>query len=106
MRRREKGIVVKSSSTRAEKRAAKEAEVQAEKDAASRRELEREAAREPARATAGFPVYHAEPVVEPLQRLLPTLRVAGGGLEVATLAAIGCVYLAAGLIGQAFVKQS
>jgi hypothetical protein len=70
VRRREKGIVVKGSATRAEKReekrAAKDAEVQAEKDAARRRELEREAAREPARVTAGFPVYHAEPVVEPV----------------------------------------
>jgi hypothetical protein len=70
VRRREKGIVVKGSSTRAEKRAAKQAakdaEIQAEKDAARRRELEREAAREPARVTAGFPVYHAEPVVEPV----------------------------------------
>jgi hypothetical protein len=70
VRRREKGIVVKGSSTRAEKRAAnraaKDAEIQAEKDAARRRELEREAAREPARVTAGFPVYHAEPVVEPV----------------------------------------
>jgi hypothetical protein len=66
VRRREKGIVVKGSSTRAEKRAAKEAGIQAEKDAARRRELEREAAREPARVTAGFPVYHAEPVVEPV----------------------------------------
>jgi hypothetical protein len=76
VRRREKGIVVKGSSTRAEKRAAKEASkaaaadaaIQAEKDAATRRELEREAARDQAapRVTAGFPVYHAEPVVEPV----------------------------------------
>ena len=61
VRRREKGIVVKTSATRTDKRAAKEAE----KDAARRRELERETAREP-RVTAGFPVYHAEPVVEPV----------------------------------------
>jgi uncharacterized protein YggT (Ycf19 family) len=55
----------------------------------------------------GPPILSAtEPVVEPLLRILPTLRVAGGALEVATLVAIGCVYLAAGLIGQAFVRQS
>jgi hypothetical protein len=70
VRRREKGIVIKGSAIRADKRAAKQAakdaEIQAEKDAARRRELEREAAREPARVTAGFPVYHAEPVVEPV----------------------------------------
>ncbi|CAB3779426.1 hypothetical protein LMG28614_00836 [Paraburkholderia ultramafica] len=69
VRRREKGIVVKASASRAEKRAAKEAgkeaDKQAEKEAARQRELEREAAREP-RLTAGFPVYHAEPVVEPV----------------------------------------
>ncbi|MGF6568964.1 hypothetical protein ABH945_001040 [Paraburkholderia sp. GAS333] len=82
VRRREKGIVVKGSSTRAEKRAeklaasqaAKDAEIQAEKDAARRRELERDAAREPARVTAGFPVYHAEPVVEPV---IPVTRPVG-----------------------------
>lgn len=61
VRRREKGIVVKASGSRAEKRAAKEAG----KEAARRREPEREAAREP-RVTAGFPIYRAEPVVEPV----------------------------------------
>ncbi|MBC8745834.1 hypothetical protein OKW43_004805 [Paraburkholderia sp. WC7.3g] len=61
VRRREKGIVVKSSSSKADKRAAKEAE----RDAARQRELERDNAREP-RVTAGFPVYHAEPVPEPV----------------------------------------
>ena len=77
VRRREKGTAVNSSSskadgraetraeTRAEKRAAKEAEKQADKEAARQRELERDTAREP-RVTAGFPVYHAEPVVEPV----------------------------------------
>jgi hypothetical protein len=69
VRRREKGVVVKSSSSkadgRAEKRAAKEAEKQADKDAARQRELERDNAREP-RVTAGFPVYHAEPAPEPV----------------------------------------
>jgi hypothetical protein len=69
VRRREKGIVVKDSSkradSRADKRAAKEAEANAAKEAEKRRELEREAAREP-RVTAGFPVYRAEPVVEPV----------------------------------------
>jgi hypothetical protein len=70
VRRREKGTAVKSSSgkadgrpeTRAEKRAAKEAQKQADKDAVRQRELERDSAREP-RVTAGFPVYHAEPVM-------------------------------------------
>ncbi|MFT4066381.1 hypothetical protein [Paraburkholderia sp.] len=65
VRRREKGSVVKSSSSRADKRAAKEAEKEAEKEAARRRELERDTPREP-RVTAGFPVYHAEPVAEPV----------------------------------------
>jgi hypothetical protein len=61
VRRREKGIVDKSSTTRVDKRAAKEAE----QEAAKKRELEREAAREP-RVTAGFPVFRAEPVAEPV----------------------------------------
>jgi hypothetical protein len=69
VRRREKGSVVKSSSgkadKRADKRAAKEAEKEAEREAARRRELERDTPREP-RVTEGFPVYHAEPVVEPV----------------------------------------
>ncbi|EEA00887.1 conserved hypothetical protein [Burkholderia sp. H160] len=64
VRRREKEGVVKSSSSKADKRAAKEAGKQAEKDAARQRELERDTAREP-RVTAGYPVYHAEPVPEP-----------------------------------------
>jgi membrane associated rhomboid family serine protease/uncharacterized protein YggT (Ycf19 family) len=46
-----------------------------------------------------------QPVVEPMEHLLPTVRVAGGVLEVATLVAIVCVYLVAGLVGQAFVKS-
>jgi hypothetical protein len=61
VRRREKGIVVKGSSSRAEKRAAREAEAEAAKEAAKRREQEREP-----RVSAGFPVYRAEPVVEPV----------------------------------------
>jgi hypothetical protein len=65
VRRREKEGVVKGSATRAERRAAKEAGKDAEEQAAKQRELEREAAREP-RVTAGFPVYRAEPVVEPV----------------------------------------
>jgi hypothetical protein len=69
VRRREKGVVVKGSPSRAEKRAAKEARAEAANEAANeaakRVELEREVAREP-RATAGFPVYRAEPVVEPV----------------------------------------
>jgi hypothetical protein len=65
VRRREKGGVGKSSSSKAESRAEKRAAKAAEKDAARQRELERENAREP-RVTAGFPVYHAEPVPEPV----------------------------------------
>ncbi|WP_233830581.1 hypothetical protein [Paraburkholderia sp. ZP32-5] len=73
VRRREKGGVVKSSSSKADqrvdKRAAKRAEKEAEREAARRRELERErehdVPREP-HVTAGFPVYHAEPVAEPV----------------------------------------
>jgi hypothetical protein len=70
VRRREKGIVVKGSATRADKRAEKEAAKEAEK----RRELEREAAREPGRVTAGFPVYRAEPIVEPVVPVVPVTR--------------------------------
>lgn len=61
VRRREKGIVDKPSARRVDKRTAREAEL----EAARKRELEREAASEP-RVTAGFPVYRAEPVVEPV----------------------------------------
>jgi hypothetical protein len=78
VRRREKGVVVKGSATRADKRAEKEAAREAEKQAEKRRELEREreraAAREPARVTAGFPVYRAEPIVEPVVPVVPASR--------------------------------
>jgi membrane associated rhomboid family serine protease len=46
-----------------------------------------------------------EPIVDPFQSLLPTLRVGGGVLEVYTLVALVAVYLVAGLIGQLFVKR-
>jgi len=72
VRRREKGVVKSSSSKadkRLDKRAAKEAEKEAEREAARRREVEPEVKhdmpREP-HVTAGFPVYHAEPVAEPV----------------------------------------
>ena len=53
-----------------------------------------------------FPVVGVtQPVVEPMENVLPTVRMAGGVLEVATLVAIVCVYLVAGLVGQAFVKS-
>jgi hypothetical protein len=68
VRRREKGIVVKSSASRAEKRA--------DQEAAKRRELEREAAQEP-RVTAGFPAYRAEPVVEPVVPVTRPVNPAG-----------------------------
>jgi len=47
-----------------------------------------------------------EPIVDPFRELLPSLRVAGGILEVYTLVAIVAVYLIAGLVGQLFVKRS
>jgi hypothetical protein len=74
VRRREKGIVVKESSTRADKRAAKEAAEAAEKRRELEREREREVAREPARVTAGFPAYRAEPIVEPVVPVVPGSR--------------------------------
>ncbi|NML29991.1 hypothetical protein [Paraburkholderia antibiotica] len=71
VRRREKGIVVDKSSSKADrqadKRAAKEAQKAAEKQA------EQDRAREP-RVTAGFPVYRAEPVVEPVVPVVPVTR--------------------------------
>jgi hypothetical protein len=36
---------------------------------------------------------------------LPTVRVLGGALEIATLVAMVAVYLLAGLVGQVFVKR-
>jgi hypothetical protein len=78
VRRREKGIVVKSTSSRAEK--------QADKEAARRREAEREAAQEP-RVTAGFPVYRAEPVVEPVVPVARPVNPAGPVSPVSTAAA-------------------
>jgi hypothetical protein len=78
VRRREKGTVVKSSASRAEKRAAK--------DAARRRELEREAAQEP-RATAGFPVYRAEPVIEPAAPVPRPVNPAGSASPVSPVSA-------------------
>jgi hypothetical protein len=89
VRRREKGGVVKSSSSkadsRAEKRAAKEAEKQADKDTARQRELERDNAREP-RVTAGFPVYHAEPVPEPVVPVTRPVNPAAGAPGAASVA--------------------
>jgi membrane associated rhomboid family serine protease len=46
-----------------------------------------------------------QPVVAPFQELLPTVRVLGGVLEISTLAAILAVYVLAGLIGQAFIRD-
>ncbi|MEW9580232.1 hypothetical protein [Paraburkholderia sp. DGU8] len=78
VRRREKGTVVKSSSSRAEKRAAK--------DTATRPELEREAAQAP-RATAGFPVYRAEPVIEPAAPAPRPVNPAGSASPVSPVSA-------------------
>jgi len=71
VRRREKGVVKSSSSKidrRTDKRAAKEAQKEAESEAVRRRELERNTSHDPREphVTAGFPVYHAEPVAEPV----------------------------------------
>ncbi|MEM5293183.1 hypothetical protein VSR82_02375 [Burkholderia sp. JPY481] len=57
VRRREKGGVVKSSSSKVDGRAEKHAAKEAEKDAVQKREP---------RASAGFPIYQAEPVPEPV----------------------------------------
>jgi hypothetical protein len=46
-----------------------------------------------------------QPVVSPFQELLPTVRVLGGPLETSTLAVIVAVYIAAGLVGQLFVRK-
>jgi len=62
VRRREKGIVAKSSSGKADKRADKRAEAGSE--AARRRDLG-DSAREPGVA-GGFPAYRAEPAIEPV----------------------------------------
>lgn len=73
VRRREKVRLVEAAAAeRAEKQAAKDAA----KDAAIRRE--------PGRVTAGFPVYHAEPVVEPV---VPVTRPVGSAGSVAGAAA-------------------
>jgi membrane associated rhomboid family serine protease len=45
-----------------------------------------------------------EPVVGPLREVVPDLRVLGGVVETGTLAAILVVYLAAGLVGQLFLR--
>ena len=47
-----------------------------------------------------------QPVVAPFQELLPAVRILGGVLETATLAAILAVYVLAGLIGQVFIRTS
>jgi membrane associated rhomboid family serine protease len=58
-------------------------------------------------AVLALPVVNlTQPFVEPFELLVPALRIAGGVLELYTLVAIVCVYLVAGLIGQAFVKQA
>jgi membrane associated rhomboid family serine protease/uncharacterized protein YggT (Ycf19 family) len=46
-----------------------------------------------------------DPVVAPLQELVPAVRVMGGVLDVAALVVIVAVYLLAGLIGQVFLKK-
>jgi membrane associated rhomboid family serine protease len=50
-------------------------------------------------------VSFTEPVVAPFRDFLPAIRVLGGVVETATLAAMVVVYVLAGLIGQMFLKH-
>ncbi|MGF6814192.1 hypothetical protein OKW33_000998 [Paraburkholderia atlantica] len=84
VRRREKGGVVKSSSSKADSRADKRVAKEAEQDAAQKRELERDNAREP-RVSTGFPIYQAEPVPEPVVPVTRPVNPAGAA-SVATTA--------------------
>jgi hypothetical protein len=63
------------------------------------------AARSPLAQFAGPIVSVTQPVVAPLQGLLPPVRVMGGVFETYTLVAMVAVYLLAGLVGQAFVRK-
>ncbi len=63
------------------------------------------AVRSPVAQFAGPIVSVTQPVVAPLQGILPTMRVMGGVLETYTLAAMVAVYVLAGLVGQAFVRK-
>jgi rhomboid family protein len=57
-------------------------------------------------AVVALPIVSVtQPVVAPFQSVLPTVRVLGGALEIATLVAMVAVYLLAGLVGQVFVKR-
>lgn len=47
-----------------------------------------------------------EPVVEPLRLFVPDVRIFGGVVEIATVAALVLIYLLAGLLGQLFVRSS
>ncbi|MCA1647845.1 MAG: rhomboid family intramembrane serine protease [Chloroflexi bacterium] len=63
------------------------------------------APRSPLALVAG-PVFGVtDPVVAPFHEFLPDLRLLGGVLETAALAAIAVVYLVAGLLGQLFLKR-
>ncbi|MGF6955399.1 hypothetical protein [Paraburkholderia youngii] len=79
VRRREKGGVVKSSSSKADSRADKRAAKEAEKDAVQKREP---------RVSAGFPIYQAEPVPEPVVPVTRPVNPAGAA-PVATAAPLG-----------------
>jgi membrane associated rhomboid family serine protease len=58
-------------------------------------------------AALGTPVLSVtEPVIGPLRGVLPTVRVMGGPLELASLVAIVGVYVAAGLVSQVFVRRA
>lgn len=63
------------------------------------------AARSPVAQFAGPIVSVTQPVVAPLQGLLPQVRVMGGVVETYTLAAMVAVYVLAGLVGQVFVRK-
>jgi len=62
------------------------------------------AARSPVAAVAAPILTVTEPVVSPFQNVLPSVRVLGGVIEIATLVAMVVVYVAAGLVGQLFLK--
>ena len=62
-------------------------------------------ARSPLGLLAGPIIALTNPLVEPFQEFLPTVRLPGGVLETYSLLAIVVVYLLAGLVGQLFVRD-
>ncbi|MGI9148682.1 MAG: rhomboid family intramembrane serine protease [Chloroflexota bacterium] len=62
-------------------------------------------ARPPLAAFSVPVVAVTQPVVAPLQELLPTVRILGGVLETYTLAAILAIYVLAGVVRQVFMRN-